>query len=74
MGKEDLVVCFQDTFEQSNNGSLKQRTTRAVKSNRVYKEGFVSKAKHRNENASIDVYSGTTFEQATYHRGAVAVC
>ena len=75
MGKEDLVVCFQDTFEQSNNGSLKQRTTRAVKSNRVYKEGFVSKAKHRNENASIDVYSGTTFDIAKRYctLGKVAV-
>lgn len=75
MGKEDLVVCFQDTFEQSNNGSLKQRTTRAVKSNRVYKEGFVSKAKHRSENASIEVYSGTTFDVAKRYctLGKVAV-
>lgn len=43
MKKEDLIVCFQDTFEKSNNGSLKQRTAQAVKSNRVYKEGFISK-------------------------------
>lgn len=75
MGKEDLVVCFQDTFEQSNNGSLKQRTARAIKSNRVYKEGFVSGAKHRSENASIDVYSGTTFDIAKRYctLGKVAV-
>ena len=64
MGKEELIVCFQDTLEQSNNESLKQRTARSVKSNRVYKEGFVSKAKHRNESASIEVYSGTTFDVA----------
>lgn len=75
MGKEELVVCFQDTLEQSNNESLKQRTTRAAKSNRVYKEGFVSKAKHRNESASIDVYSGTTFDVAKRYcsLGKVAV-
>lgn len=64
MGKEDLVVCFQDTVEQSNNESLKQRTAQAAKSNRVYKEGFVSKVKHRNESAYINVYSGTTFDVA----------
>lgn len=75
MGKEELVVCFQDTFEKSNNGALKQRTTRAVRSNRVYKEGFVSKAKHRNESAFIDVYSGTTFDVAKRYcpHGKVAV-
>lgn len=75
MGKEDLVECFQDTFEQSNNGSLKQRTARAIKSNRVYKEGFVSDVKHRNENASIEVYSGATFDIAKKYctLGKVAV-
>ena len=75
MEKEDLIVSFQDTFEKSNNGSLKQRTARAVKSNRVYKEGFVSKAKHRKESASIDVYSGTTFDIAKRYctLGKVAV-
>lgn len=75
MGKEELVACFQDTLEQSNNESLKQRTARAVKSNRVYKEGFISKAKHRNENASIEVYSGTTFDVAKRYStlGKIAV-
>lgn len=61
MGKADLIACFQDTFNKSNNGNLKQRTMRAIKSNRVYTEEFVSKIKHRNEKASIEVYSGTTF-------------
>ena len=64
MGKEELIACFQDTVEKSNDGSLKQRTARAIRSNRVYKEGFVSKVKHRSERASIDVYSGTTFDIA----------
>ena len=49
MGKEELIACFQDTVEKSNDGSLKQRTARAIRSNRVYKEGFVSKVKHRSE-------------------------
>ena len=75
MGKEDLIICFQDTVEKSSNGSLRQRTARAIKSNRVYKEGFVSKSKHRNESASIEVYSGTTFEIAKRYRshGKIAV-
>lgn len=62
MGKEELITCFQDTFEKSINGSLLQRTMRAVKSNRVYHEGFVSKVEHRSESAAIDICSGTTFD------------
>lgn len=75
MGKEELIACFQDTVEKSNDGSLKQRTARAIRSNRVYKEGFVSKVKHRSERASIDVYSGTTFDIAKRYRsrGKIAV-
>lgn len=64
MGKEDLIICFQDTVEKSNSDSLGERTARAIKSNRVYKERFVSPVKHRNESACIDVISGTTFDIA----------
>lgn len=75
MGKEDLIVCFEDTLEKSNYGSLKQRTARSVKSNRVYKEDFISRAKHRGENATIEVYSGSTFDVARRYcsLGKVAV-
>lgn len=75
MGKEDLIVCFEDTLEKSNYGSLKQRTARSVKSNRVYKEDFISRAKHRGENATIEVYSGSTFDVARRYcsLGRVAV-
>lgn len=75
MGKEERIICFHDTFEKSNTGSLKQRTEQAIKSNRVYKEGFVSKAKHRNENKSVEVCPGTTFEIAKKyaHLGKTAV-
>lgn len=64
MGEEELIICFQDTYEKSNAGNLKQRTEQAVKSSRVYVEGFVSKAKCHNESAPIEVCSGTTFEIA----------
>lgn len=75
MGKEELIACFQDTFKQSNNGDLKQHTEQAIRSNRVYKEGFVSQVRHRNESASIDVYSGTTYDVAKRYcsLGKVAV-
>lgn len=75
MGKEDLIVCFEDTIEKSNYGSLKQRTASSVKSNRVYKEDFISRAKHRSENAAIEVYSGSTFDVARRYcsLGKVAV-
>ena len=75
MKEEDLIVCFQDTLEKSNSGNLKDRTECAVRSNRVYKEGFVSEVKHRKENATVDVYSGTTFDVAKRYctLGKVAV-
>lgn len=58
MRKEDLIICFQDTVEKSNSDSLGERTARAIKSNHVYKEGFISDVKHCNESAYIDVISG----------------
>ena len=75
MGKEELVACFQDTLEKSYCDSLRQRTQRSVKSNRVYKEGFVSNAKHRSWHTSIDVCAGTTFDIARKYRssGKIAV-
>ena len=75
MGKEELVACFQDTLEKSYCDSLRQRTQRSVKSNRIYKEGFVSNAKHRSWHTSIDVCAGTTFDIARKYRsgGKIAV-
>lgn len=61
MGKEERIICFQDTYEKSHTGRLKQFTEQAVKSNRVYAEGFVSIAKCHNESAPIEVCPGTTF-------------
>ena len=43
--REKLIACFQDTCEKSHEGILKLKTERAIQSNRVYKEGFVSKEK-----------------------------
>lgn len=51
MGKEELIISFQDTLEKSNSGNLKQRTERAIASNCIYKEGFISTVKHCTENA-----------------------
>lgn len=75
MSKEELIFCFQDTCEKAYNDRLKQRTMEAIKSNRVYKEGFVSREKRHNKNATIDVYSGTTFDVAKRYcsLGKVAV-
>lgn len=64
MRKEELIICFQDTFEKSNSGNLKESTSQAVKSNCVYKEGFASKVKHRDEHATVEVLAGTTFAVA----------
>lgn len=64
MVKNELISSFQDTLAKSNTGKMKRKTYHAIKSNRVYREGFVSKVKHRNESAYINVYSGTTFDVA----------
>lgn len=68
MGKEELVACFRDTLEKSYCDPLKLRTERSVRSNRVYKEGFVSNAEHHNWDTTIEVYAGTTFDIARKYR------
>lgn len=75
MGKEELIVCFQDTLEKSQTGNMIKKTDRAIKSNRIYKEGFTSNVRKRREKASIDACSGTTFEIAKKYcvLGKVAV-
>lgn len=75
MGKENLIVCFQHTVEMSKTGSLERKTSQAVKSNKVYKEGFVSTIPERNESSSIIVKAGTTFDAARQYcaLGKVAV-
>lgn len=70
MLKKNLIACFQDTIEKSRTGSLACKTAEAIKSNKVYKEGFVSGLPKGNENAAIRVEKGTTFHTARRYRGA----
>ena len=60
MDRNDLIACFYDTLEFSNSEKIRDLTEKAIKSNCVYQEGFISEVKHRNENAFIEVYSDTT--------------
>ncbi len=73
--QNQLITCFQDTIEISNSDLLKTSTKKAIQSNKVYKEGFVSKVKPRKENSDIIVEAGTTFETAKRYckLGRVAV-
>lgn len=69
MGQQELIACFQDTLTITRSDYLMKKTTSAVKSNRVYQEGFASKVRKRGENASVVVLNGTTFETARMYHG-----
>lgn len=75
MSREELIASFQDTYKKSFEGSLAQRTANAVRSNRVYREGFHSARQERWSPASISVLPETTFNAARKYclRGRVAV-
>lgn len=75
MVKEELVVCFQNTLQMSQQGIIRERTIDAINSNKVYKEGFISENKTRNAYGEVAVYSGTTFDIAKRYcqYGKVAV-
>ena len=64
MRKEELVACFQNTLQMSQEEKLRDNTIKAIKSNKVYKEGFVSKEDTKNACGEVAVYSGTTFDIA----------
>ena len=75
MGKEELIACFQDTLQISNK-ELKERTLISIKSNKVYKEKFLSKVSRGNDDcAVISIHSETTFAVAKRYcqYGKVAV-
>lgn len=54
---------------------LKDKTAESCKTNKIYKEGFVSNVPQRNEHSDIIVESGTTFATARkyLHIGKIAV-
>ena len=49
MKREELIDCFQDTLQMSEKGKIKKATMASVKSNRVYRENFVSKRNSEHE-------------------------
>lgn len=75
MRKEELIACFQNTLDMSKSGVLRKKTIQAIKTNKVYKEGFIAKVSKGSNQSSIIVQEGTTFETARqYHNlGKVAV-
>ena len=64
MGREELIDCFHDTLDMANSRILKNATIKCQKSNRIYKENFLSKVPMRNEEPAIFVESSTTFATA----------
>lgn len=72
--KSELIACFHDTLQISE-GKFSENTMTSVKSNKVYKENFVSKNHNKDENAVVSVHSGTSFDVAKKYReyGKVAV-
>ncbi len=75
MRKKKLIACFQDTLEMSKIGTLGKKTAKSIQSNKVYKEGFISKKGTFDKYASIIVRAGTSFEIAGRYRefGKIAV-
>lgn len=64
MDRNDLITCFNDTFEISNSERLRDLTEKAKQSNRVYFENFVSNKNRSKHNAEIIVEANTTFAAA----------
>ena len=75
MATNALVPCFKDTLERALSGSLKDKTVESCRTNKIYKEEFVSNVPRRNEYSDIIVESGTTFAAARkyLHIGKTAV-
>lgn len=75
MNKRELIDCFHDTLNLSNNNLLQETTERAKKSNKIYKENFVSNVKKRKLKADIIIEANTTFASAKKYcnLGKVAV-
>ena len=65
MDTQALIDCFNDTMAYSLNGKLRGKTARAVRSCKVYKEGFCAKhRKNSSAKADIIVEKCTSFEAA----------
>lgn len=64
MNKNELISCFQDTLKRAHSGSLNEKTAESCRTNKIYKEGFVSNVPRRNEHSGVIVECGTTFAAA----------
>ena len=75
MNRNELISCFQDTLKRAHSDGLKDKTAESCRTNKIYKEGFVSNVPQRNEHSDIIVESGTTFAAARkyLHIGKTAV-
>lgn len=71
----ELIACFLNTVAISNSGLLKKQTKKAQKSNKIYKEGFVSRARTYKNQADIVVEKNTAYAVAKQYLqyGRVAV-
>lgn len=75
MGRDELIACFQDTYQASYSTSLQNYTYASINSNTVYPENFQSSIPYKSEYGQISVFQGTTFQIASQYRtwGKVAV-
>ena len=75
MGRDELIACFQDTYQASYSTSLQNYTYASINSNTVYPENFQSSIPYKSECGQISVFQGTTFQIASQYRtwGKVAV-
>lgn len=63
--KNDLILSFKDTLNIARNEKLFAATEGAIRSSRVYKEGFTSNTVSPCfESTKVEVVSGTTFATA----------
>lgn len=69
-----LINCFNDTLNISNN-ILSTETTKAINSNKIYKENFISHSRFPKYNAYIRILNDTSFnvakEYSHYNKTAV---
>jgi len=66
MDAQVLIDCFDDTMAKSLSGRLRGKTSRAVRSCRVYKESFTAKRrKLTRTKADIIVEKNTSFAAAS---------
>lgn len=63
MNREDEIYCFQDTLRISNE-ILRKKTRASIKSNKVYKENFISRKRDNSKNAVVSICGDTTFDAA----------